>query len=80
MYEVLSALYCFLQFLYDKAQETSILFHIKDKYTEKMIDSTLNGMFCLSGCIIGRIVLVNVVVQRRVSLSVLSFFFCSNTV
>ncbi|KAI5100170.1 plexin-B2 precursor, partial [Silurus meridionalis] len=29
-------------FSYDKAQETSILFHIKDKHTEKKIDSTLN--------------------------------------
>ncbi|XP_062860148.1 plexin-B2b [Trichomycterus rosablanca] len=29
-------------FSYDKAQETSIQFYIKDKYTEKKIDSTLN--------------------------------------
>lgn len=34
----------FLQFSYDKAQETSIQFHIKDKHSEKKIDSTLNGM------------------------------------
>lgn len=42
-----SALCCFVQFSYDKAQETSILFHVKDKNTEKKIDSTLNGIFLL---------------------------------
>ncbi|XP_035391860.1 plexin-B2b isoform X2 [Electrophorus electricus] len=39
-------------FSYDKAQEMSVLFHIKDKYTEKKIDSTLN--VTLYNCSLGR--------------------------
>uniref|UniRef100_A0A8B9L920 Plexin b2b n=1 Tax=Astyanax mexicanus TaxID=7994 RepID=A0A8B9L920_ASTMX len=39
-------------FAYDKTQETSVLFHIKDKDTEKKIDSTLN--VTLYNCSLGR--------------------------
>ncbi|XP_072528465.1 plexin-B2b isoform X2 [Salminus brasiliensis] len=39
-------------FSYDKTQETSVLFHIKDKATEKKIDSTLN--VTLYNCSLGR--------------------------
>uniref|UniRef100_A0A8B9LA78 Plexin b2b n=1 Tax=Astyanax mexicanus TaxID=7994 RepID=A0A8B9LA78_ASTMX len=40
------------KFAYDKTQETSVLFHIKDKDTEKKIDSTLN--VTLYNCSLGR--------------------------
>ncbi|XP_066523057.1 plexin-B2b isoform X2 [Hoplias malabaricus] len=39
-------------FSYDKSQETSVLFHIKDKYADKKIDSTLN--VTLYNCSLGR--------------------------
>lgn len=31
------------QFSFDKAHETNILFHVREKYTRKKIDSSLNG-------------------------------------
>lgn len=34
-----------LQFSYDKAHETTVLFHVKDKHSGKKIDSLFNGTF-----------------------------------
>ncbi len=36
-------LICLFQFSFDKAHETSVLFHVRDKHTGKKIDSSLSG-------------------------------------
>uniref|UniRef100_A0A673J0U0 Plexin-B2-like n=1 Tax=Sinocyclocheilus rhinocerous TaxID=307959 RepID=A0A673J0U0_9TELE len=45
-------LICLFQFSFDKAHETNVLFHVRDKYTGKKIDSSLS--VTLYNCSLGR--------------------------